>query len=134
RFSSFYAQKLPVSFRSAPAIRQPGLNVRAGSIAVPAVEGCNSYIFVPFWCVGGNIHETARPPGIANLRPCRSPRAKKYWVKAKTSRPDASPALMLRIPARRPGGRQTGGPGGWSVEAAPETLPPADSAIGFDMA
>src|ERR1700729_1352429 len=31
-------------------------------------------------------------------------------------------------------GHQAGGPGGWSVEAPPETPPPAGPAIGFDMA
>jgi hypothetical protein len=30
-------------------IAQQQPNDKLGSIAVPAVEGCNSYIFVPFW-------------------------------------------------------------------------------------
>jgi hypothetical protein len=33
-----------------------------------------------------------------------------------------------------PRDHQAGEPGGWSVEAPPETLAPAGSAIGFDMA
>jgi hypothetical protein len=47
------------------------------------------------------------------------------------------PGLTLRPLSRlgqRLGGHQAGGPGGWSVEAPPETLPAAGPAIGFDMA
>jgi hypothetical protein len=76
--------------------------------------------------------DPVRPP---SMRICGRVEAheQKYWIEAKTSRPDASPARMPRIPARRPGGHQAGGPGGWSVEAPPETPPPAGPAIGFDM-
>jgi hypothetical protein len=47
---------------------------------------------------------------------------------------------LTRHPLSCPGyqppawGHQAGGPGGWSVEAPPETLPPAGSVISFDMA
>jgi hypothetical protein len=44
-------------------------------------KGAKGVSHIPLRKVGGFSHETVRPPSIANLRPCRSPRAEGIGAK-----------------------------------------------------